>query len=69
MIEALIAGERDPARLADLAKGRLRVKIPDLVRALHGRFGAITRCFYGCIWTTSTTSTRLLPRWTVVLMS
>jgi transposase len=39
MIEALIAGERDPARLADLAKGRLRVKIPDLVRALHGRFG------------------------------
>jgi transposase len=38
MIEALIAGERDPADLADLAKGRLRVKIPDLVRALHGRF-------------------------------
>jgi transposase len=40
MIEALIAGERDPAVLAELAKGRLRVKIPDLVRALHGRFGA-----------------------------
>ena len=38
MIEALIAGERDPQVLADLAMGRLRVKIPDLVRALHGRF-------------------------------
>lgn len=38
MIEALIAGERDPERLAELAKGRLRVKIPDLVRALNGRF-------------------------------
>jgi transposase len=39
MIEALIAGERVPQVLADLAKGRLRDKIPDLVRALHGRFG------------------------------
>lgn len=39
MIEALIAGERDPEVLADLAKGKLRGKIPDLVRALHGRFG------------------------------
>ncbi len=38
MIEALIAGERHPQVLADLAKGRLRVKIPDLVRALDGRF-------------------------------
>lgn len=39
MIEALIAGERDPEVLADLAKGKLGGKIPDLVRALHGRFG------------------------------
>lgn len=38
MIEALIAGERDPERLAELAKGTLRNKIPDLVKALHGRF-------------------------------
>jgi hypothetical protein len=30
MIEALIAGERDPAVLADLARGRMRSKIPDL---------------------------------------
>jgi len=39
MIEALIAGERDPAVLADLAKTRMRSKIPELKRALHGRFG------------------------------
>ncbi len=38
MLEALIAGERDPAVLADLAKRRLRSKIPELVEALTGRF-------------------------------
>jgi len=39
MIEALIDGERRPAVLADLAKGKMRVKIPDLTLALEGRFG------------------------------
>lgn len=39
MIEALIAGERDPAALAGLAKGKLRPKIPELAGALHGHFG------------------------------
>jgi len=39
MIEALIDGERRPAVLADLAKGRMRPKIPDLAMALEGRFG------------------------------
>lgn len=38
MIEALIAGERDPERLASLAKGKLRSKTPELVAALDGRF-------------------------------
>jgi transposase len=38
MLEALIAGQRDPAVLADLAKRRLRVKIPALGEALTGRF-------------------------------
>jgi transposase len=38
MIEALIAGERDPHLLAGLARGRLRVKRARLVRALTGRF-------------------------------
>ena len=40
MIDALIAGERDPVVLADLAKKRMRIKIPELRRALVGRFGA-----------------------------
>ena len=39
MLEALIAGDRDPAVLADLAKRRLRSKIPQLTEALRGRFG------------------------------
>ena len=38
MLEALIGGERDPAGLADLAKRRLRAKIPELTEALTGRF-------------------------------
>ncbi len=38
MLEALIAGDRDPAALADLAKRRLRSKIPELTEALTGRF-------------------------------
>jgi len=39
MLEALIAGQRDPGVLADLAKRRLRSKIPELTEALTGRFG------------------------------
>ena len=39
MIEALTDGERRPEVLADLALGRMRVKIPDLAMALEGRFG------------------------------
>lgn len=38
MVEALIAGERSPATLADLAKGKMRDKIPALVEALDGRW-------------------------------
>ena len=40
MLEALIAGERDPRRLADLARGRLTTKHAALVAALDGRFDA-----------------------------
>ncbi len=39
MLAALVAGTTDTAALADLAKGTLRHKIPDLERALRGRFG------------------------------
>jgi transposase len=38
MIEALIAGQRDPQLLAELARGRMRVKRAALVEALTGRF-------------------------------
>src|SRR6266567_3548711 len=38
MIEALIAGERDPQVLASLARGRMKVKHAALVQALTGRF-------------------------------
>jgi transposase len=38
MLAALVAGERDPDVLAELAKGRLRRKIPELCQALRGRF-------------------------------
>lgn len=38
MLEALIAGERDPETLADLARGRMRAKHTALVEALTGRF-------------------------------
>jgi transposase len=38
MLAALVAGERDPHVLAELAKGKLRNKIPALRQALRGRF-------------------------------
>jgi len=38
MLEALIAGERDPEVLANMARFRLRAKIPELTEALTGRF-------------------------------
>jgi transposase len=38
MLVALIAGERDPDVLAELARGSLRRKIPALRQALRGRF-------------------------------
>jgi transposase len=40
MIEAMIDGERDPKVLAEMAKSRLRVKIPQLEEAFSGHFGA-----------------------------
>lgn len=38
MLAAMIDGERDPRALADLAKGRMRRKIPELTEALTGVF-------------------------------
>jgi transposase len=39
MIEALIAGEHDPEVLAQMARKRMRAKIPALEEALSGHFG------------------------------
>jgi transposase len=38
MRRALIAGEADPEALSELAKGKLRKKLPALRKALQGRF-------------------------------
>jgi transposase len=38
MLHALVAGTTDPTVLADLARGRLRQKLPELRRALLGHF-------------------------------
>ncbi len=38
MLTALVAGTRDPEVLAELARGRLRAKLPALREALNGRF-------------------------------
>jgi transposase len=40
MLEALIAGERDPGVLAGLARGRMKAKHAALAQALTGRFDA-----------------------------
>jgi len=37
ILHALIAGETDPGRLADLTRGRLKASRADLLDALHGR--------------------------------
>jgi transposase len=36
-LQALLAGEQDAARLAEMSKGLLRNKIPELKLALEGR--------------------------------
>jgi transposase len=40
ILNALIAGETDPERLADLARGNARKKRAQLIQALHGRISA-----------------------------
>jgi transposase len=40
MLAAMIEGETDPLRLAEMAKGRMRRKIPELAQALTGNFDA-----------------------------
>ncbi len=40
ILNALIAGETDPERLADLARGNARKRRSELIEALHGRISA-----------------------------
>ncbi len=40
MLEALIGGESDPEVMAELARGHLRAKLPQLEEALAGRMRA-----------------------------
>ena len=49
MLDALVAGTTDPEVLADLAKGRLRAKLPALREALEGRFDELHAVWIGAI--------------------
>ncbi len=49
MLDALVAGTTDPHVLADLARGRLRAKLPALREALEGRFEAHHALVIGAI--------------------
>jgi transposase len=58
MIEALIVGERDPYRPAELARGKMKAKRLELIAALDGRFddhhGELARMLLGQIDALST---------------
>jgi transposase len=49
MLDALLHGTTDAATLAELARGRLRAKLPALRKALAGRFGPQHRFLLGRI--------------------
>lgn len=49
MLDALISGTRDPEILAELAKGRMRTKIPQLREALQGHFEPLHAVLIGQI--------------------
>jgi transposase len=49
MLDALVAGTTDPEILAELAKGRMRAKIPALHEALEGRFEPLHALLIGTI--------------------
>ncbi|GAA1817288.1 IS110 family transposase [Agromyces neolithicus] len=64
ILDALVAGERDPKVLAELAKGTLRNKIPQLVDALHGRFTEHHAFLVGEYLTQIDTATAMIDRLT-----
>jgi transposase len=48
MLDALVAGTTDAGVLAELARGKLRPKLPQLREALEGRFNAQHALLIGC---------------------
>jgi hypothetical protein len=60
MIEALVTGERDPQVLADLGRGRMRVKHAALVQALPAALMSVTSyCPGSCSASTTLSISRL----------
>ena len=49
MLDALVEGTTDPEILAELARGRMRAKIPALKEALEGRFDRLHAVWIGAI--------------------
>jgi transposase len=49
MLDALVAGTTDPEVLAELARGKLRAKLPALREALEGRFEPLHALLIGAI--------------------
>ncbi len=49
MLDALVSGTTDPEVLAEMSKGRLRAKIPELTEALEGRFEELHGLLIGSI--------------------
>jgi hypothetical protein len=64
MIKALIAGQRDPAVLAQLARGVMRRKIPELEMACEAGSPLPTARCVGSTWTPTTISPARSPPWT-----
>lgn len=64
MLEALIVGEDDPAMLADLAKRRMRAKVPELTDSLSPAGSVIIAGSWpGCFWTESMPPLLTSPVW------
>jgi hypothetical protein len=63
MLAALVAGERDPQVLAELAKGRLRAKLPSSARRCGAAFVATTRSLFVSPWSTWSSWRPRSPSW------
>src|SRR2546422_5559361 len=50
MLEALMEGQEDPVKLADLAQRQLRGKIPELEKALEGHLTEHHRFLLRLLW-------------------